>query len=331
MPKKKLVYMVVDTETATLPFVNDIACGDSEMKKKIAIARPLVYDLGWTLMHRDGTVIHRAQYLISETFAVPSIFNTAYYREKRPLYLGMMERGEIQCLPWNTVMEEFIKDLETADYVGAFNSMFDFKKAIPFTELYISKLYSNNFYEWEELQYKLCERMVTERYKKPREKEFDAETFTFRNKSYPLYDIWGMACERLLNRVKYKEMCLENDMLTNSGEYFKTSAEAAYRYLREQYDFEEAHTALADAEIESFILAKMLKQNKIDIGIGYFPFRKLGYTTDFVESVKDAKKRRMYASIVSEQMLEYCQGDELTAYQRRVMEKVKFLKSLVGE
>ena len=47
---KKLVYMVVDTETATLPFANEIANNDPELKKKIAIARPLVYDIGWTLM-----------------------------------------------------------------------------------------------------------------------------------------------------------------------------------------------------------------------------------------------------------------------------------------
>ena len=31
---KKLVYMVVDTKTATLPFANEIAQGNSEMKKK---------------------------------------------------------------------------------------------------------------------------------------------------------------------------------------------------------------------------------------------------------------------------------------------------------
>ena len=46
-------------------------------------------------------------------------------------------------------MEIFIDDLQKVDAVGAYNSMFDFKKAIPFTELYINKLYSPNYYDWE--------------------------------------------------------------------------------------------------------------------------------------------------------------------------------------
>ena len=82
-------------------------------------------------MYRDGTVFEKKQFLVTETFSVPAVFNTAYYASKRPLYLAMMERGEIECLPWNTIMEAFIADLEKCDYVGAFNSMFDFKKAIP--------------------------------------------------------------------------------------------------------------------------------------------------------------------------------------------------------
>ena len=42
---KKLYYMVVDTETATLPFANEIAHDNPERKKRIAIAKPLIYDM----------------------------------------------------------------------------------------------------------------------------------------------------------------------------------------------------------------------------------------------------------------------------------------------
>ena len=86
MAKKKL-YMVVDTETATLPIVCDIA-RTAEEKKKLAIAKPLVYDIGWTICDRKGNVLEKKQYLIAETFSVPAIFNTAYYAEKRPIYNG---------------------------------------------------------------------------------------------------------------------------------------------------------------------------------------------------------------------------------------------------
>ena len=76
--------------------------------------------------------------------------------------------------------------------------------------------------------------------------------------------------------AKYKDMCLKNGLLTPSGEYFKTSAEAMYRYFTKDLDFEEAHTALADAEIESYILAKLLKKRGLKIGIDYFPSRTPG-------------------------------------------------------
>ena len=36
---KKLSYLVLDCETATLSIANEIANGDAEKKKKIAIAR----------------------------------------------------------------------------------------------------------------------------------------------------------------------------------------------------------------------------------------------------------------------------------------------------
>ena len=44
--------------------------------------------------------------------------------------------------------------------VGAYNSMFDFKKAIPFTELYINMLYSPNFYDWDKMQERICKNIA---------------------------------------------------------------------------------------------------------------------------------------------------------------------------
>lgn len=331
MAAKKLIYMVVDTETATLPFADSIAQMDAERKKRIAIARPLIYDIGWTLMYRDGTIFDKKHFLVAETFSVPAVFNTAYYKEKRPIYLDMMKRGEIVVLPWETIMEDFVADLSIADYVGAFNSMFDFKKAIPFTELYISKLYSPDYYEWEKMQYGLCEK-IAQNVKPKRNSDFDSEHFTFRNNHYEMFDIWGMACETLINKVKFKQECLENRMLTNSGDFFKTSAEATYRYLVNKYDFDEAHTALEDAEIESFILSKILAKKAISVGIDYFPFRKLGRTVDFVKNHSRGEKQKQYARTVHSAMDDYVGDydfeDELTNYQKQILGRMRELETM---
>lgn len=328
MAREKLRFLVLDSETATLPFANEIANDNPELKKKIAIAKPLVYDIGWVIAHRDGTIVEKKQFLIAETFAVPSVFNTAYYKEKRPLYLEMIRKGEIAVLPWEAVMREFIADLETVDYVGAFNSMFDFCKALPFTELYINKLYSDDYYDWEKTQRRICSNIVNSLPSR-RNPDFDEKSFRFRGREYPLFDIWGMACDRLLNRVAYKNLCLDLGMITNSGDFFKTSAESSYRYLREEYDFDEAHTALADAEIEAYILSKILHYGKIEIGIDFFPFRKLGTTTSFLIERKYPKMERVKA--VYDVMENYVGGEATTNYKKQILNKMSILKELMEE
>ena len=325
---KKKLYCVVDTETATMPFANELANGDSERKKKIAIARPLVYDFGYTICDRMGNIYEKKQFLIAETFSVPSVFNTAYYAEKRPIYLDMIERGEITVKPWNEVMNIWLHDIENIDGVGAFNSMFDFKKAIPFTELYIRKLYSKDYFEWEKIQRNLCYNIMMNGPRKNKN-EFDNDGFVFRGKRYPLFDLWGLATTHLLNNVSYKKNCISYDMFTNSGTFFKTSAESAYRYLCDKYDFIESHTALDDATIETFILSKIANRHAITMGIKYFPFRDLGTTYDFCQrrKVPDFDECRA----VYEAMARYIDSKEdRTAYVVGVMNRLNELAAYCG-
>ena len=135
--KRRKYVMVLDVETATLPHAINY---EGEQRKNIAIAKPLVYDLGWKIMDYKGNTFARKNFLISEIFSVPSVFDTAYYAEKRPIYLEKLEKGEIVLADWRTAVRELVEDMSYCDAVGAYNSMFDFKKAIPFTELYINQL-----------------------------------------------------------------------------------------------------------------------------------------------------------------------------------------------
>lgn len=273
-------YLTLDTETCTLAFVNEMNL-TPEQKKKVAIARPLVYDIGWTIANRTKGIIEKRQFLVAETFCVPSVFNTAYYAEKRPRYLEMLEKGETKIMPWNDIVAILLDDLKNVKYICAYNAMFDFKRAISFTELYISKLYSPSYYEWENIQRKICSSIAAD-VKAESRNEFDPEHFNFRGVNYPMIDVWGMACQYLLNTDAYKHYCLENGYISNSGSYFSTNAENAMRYLSKNNDFIESHTALDDAEIETEILFKALKKGKIIQGIVYFPFRLLGDVEEFV-------------------------------------------------
>lgn len=282
-------YIILDTETCTLPFINEWEL-TSEQKKKIAIAKPLVYDIGWTIANRTYGVIEKRNFLVAETFSVPSVFNTAYYKGKRPLYLQMIKEGKITVLPWDAIMEILLADLKNSAYICAYNAMFDFKKAMIFTEAYIRKLYSPNYYEWEFIQKESCKAILTQG-KPKNEHDFDPEHFVFRGEKYPMIDIWGVACKYLLNNNKYKNMCLKENKISNSGLYFTTNAEVAMQYLSQRFDFIEDHTALSDAEIETEILFYCLKRGKIIVGIEYFPFKMLGYTTDYVQEGRGVTER----------------------------------------
>lgn len=278
--KKPQLFLVLDTETATLPFADGI-CRTAKEKQTVAISKPLVYDLGWQIVDRKGNVYSRHNFLITEIFCVPAIFDTAYYKEKKPLYFDMLAKGEITKADWAYATKILEEDLARVDFVGAFNSMFDYKKAIPFTEKYINKLESVDYYSWEQEQKEKCQRMLHEKsnYKNP---NWDGDNFDFRDKKYPLFDLWGIACERLINNKAYKDKCLEMGMLTASGQFFKSSAETTYRHIQETYGFIESHTALDDAIIESQILTMASKKGKLTMGLQYFPFQMLGKTTSYI-------------------------------------------------
>jgi hypothetical protein len=272
--RRKKYYLILDTETATLPYAKNF---EGKARQKIAIAKPLVYDLGWKIIDRKGNVYARKNYLITEIFSVPAIFNTAYYAEKRPLYLEKLAKGEIVLTDWKTDTADLENDLQDIDSLGAYNAMYDFIKSIAFTELYINKLYSPDFYEWEKMQNRIIDNIATDNGKK-NERVFDPYNFEFRGNKYPMFDIWGLSCEHLLNNDNYKQMCIENGWTTASGKYFKTSAETAYRFIADNTEFIESHTAIDDTDIETILFQKILEKTKFkyEMGIIYFPFRILG-------------------------------------------------------
>ena len=282
--KRRKYYIVLDCETATLPEAINY---EGEERKNIAIAKPLIYDLGWKVIDAQGRTYARKNYLISEIFSVPAIFDTAYYASKRCVYLEKLAKGEIILTDWKTASAELVEDMDACVAVGAYNSMFDYKKAIPFTDLYISKLYSPDFHDWLNFQNKILP-WFARGHKNENPNGFDETIFRFRGKEYPLFDLWGLSCRHILNCDEYKNMCLDNDWQTASGKYFKTSAETAFRFFSETLDFEEAHTAIDDAEIESILFAEICKRTKkkFEMGIIYFPFRELGTVEDFVLNVR---------------------------------------------
>jgi len=329
---KKKYYLTLDTETATLPFANDIA-KNAKQKQAIAIAKPLVYDIGWVVTDTKGNTIIAKNYLVQETFFVPNVFNTAYYCNKRPIYMKLLTEGLITAKCWNDIMAELLADLQTVDMTTAYNACFDFKKAIPFTERYIKHLYSEDYNEWEKKQRKRCESIAKDSKSTGENPDYLKPFFELRGFKFPVVDLWGLSCDRLINIEKYKKYCMEYKLLTNSALYFKTSAETSYQYLFDKYDFIEDHTALSDALIEAQILTKALKKGKIkEAEIKEFPFRELGTTYDWVLKFKSQKKwKDMLVNEIETYYNDYCLSHEENMWTRRLENILDKLDRVVVE
>ena len=273
------MYLVLDCETATLPFVKEMDIS-AKTKKQICLAKPLVYDIGWTLCDRKGNILKKASYLVQETFFVPSVFNTAYYAAKRNIYMEKLAAGDIVAKQWDDICKELEEDCKRAKWVAAFNAQFDFKRAIPYTE------------------------------------------------KYEIVDVWQVAVKLLANKYVYKALCADFPMLTASGLYFRTSAEAIFRFIGEDLSFNEAHTALEDATIETAILARCFAtRKKIDKGITAFPFRELGTTIDFISNKRFTKKitLEMLDNII-EVVSGYIDTCENERYKNQMINKLVCLK-----
>lgn len=264
-------FLILDCETATLPFVTEY---EEKLRKKVALARPLIYDIGWNIVDRNGNIYERKNFVVAEIFFNPAIFKTAYYKEKRPLYLEKLREGKIIPAVWNIIAEELKADMKKVESVGAYNAYFDYKRAIAFTELYISKMYSVNFDEWLTVQRKVCDTM--DKPYKGYKRKIDREHFTFRDACVPVFDLWGLACEHLLNTDDYRETAKANGWI--GSKYYRTNAEVTYRFISGENNFDEAHTAIDDCDIETAIFAEIVKQanGEWSMGIPYFPFRIVG-------------------------------------------------------
>lgn len=314
MPKKKY-YLVLDTETATMPFVKDF---DPVLRKQIAIAKPLVYDIGWVIVDRLGNISKKVNYLVQETFFVPNVFNTAYYAEKRPLYMRALANGSIKPALWNDIIDELVADLALVDISLAYNACFDFKKSIRFTDRYISSLYSDDYNDWERRQ----KWSITngDKWQNP---TYSNPYFELRGNQYPFADLWALACERLINIDKYRNYCLDNNLLTASKLYFNTSAEICFQYVANQHSFVEEHTALADALIEAEILVKILRKGAVTPYLSNFPFKELGTTWEYV-----ADKKPEYAESLVEQLNRYAETIHHQSYLTQIENIIGYLSQI---
>ena len=200
------------------------------------VEKPLIYDLAFTIIDKKGNVYAQKNWIIKEIFEQKERMQTAYYSKKLPLYDKMLQDGTAVLVPWEQVRTELNGYLHHFDVsvISAYNLAFD-KRAITYTNKCLGGKRK------------------------------------FLTKKVELWDIWGIAVQTIFQQKTFHKMALKYNWYSDKGNVI-TNAEIGYKYITNDIDFIESHTALKDTEIEWKILTRCLKQNKkMENGKGIFP------------------------------------------------------------
>ena len=185
----------------------------------------LVYDLGYIIT--DGeTVYEKRSFIIADVF-YSRYMETAYYADKLPQYYAGIRTGEWEVTSMVRARAQFAKDCATYDVreVWAYNCKYD-RVALSHTCEFLSNGFTSDFFP----------------------------------AGIKVRDIWGAAGSTICATQKYVKWCFANGYVSEKGNP-TTNAEVLTRYLTGE-DFKEAHTALADCEIELDILLTVKKRKQ---------------------------------------------------------------------
>lgn len=190
--------MIFDTETTDL---NKCFC----------------YNIGFCIVDTDnGETLIAEDYVVEQIWHNLPLFQTAYYADKRPLYVSAMKARRTKMKKFGQITQRMCKLIEefNIEYAYAYNSKFD------------EKVF-----------------------------DFNCDWFKCINPfdNVDVIDIRGLVHQFVAETSSYQNYCEKHQLFTDNGNY-STTAEALFRYITDNADFEEAHTALADSVIETNIL-----------------------------------------------------------------------------
>lgn len=200
----------------------------------VNLTKPYCYNVGYIIYDTDTkeTLIQR-DYIVSQIWHNKPLFDTAYYANKRPLYVSYMRGRKAKLTKWGYVIRRMISDIKKWDVTSAyaFNSPFD-----------------------------------------DRTFRFNCNYYHTRNpfETLPIYDIRKYAGAFLYNgdyslwveQQLNEHPKLSEKFITPGGNY-ATTAESFYAYMIDNANYQEEHTALQDSIIELHILLKCIDKGAV--------------------------------------------------------------------
>ena len=181
-----------------------------------SLEKPYCYNVGYLILDTEThACLVKREFVIEQIWQNLPLFNTAYYANKRSIYVGALRARTIRMEKFGYVTQQMLRDFRNYEVERAFayNSVFD------------EKVFN-----------------------------FNCDWFKVINpfEIVPISDIRGFVHHFMIDDT-FRAWCEENNAFTENGHY-STTAEALTRHLRSDASFTEDHTALSDSEIEAEIL-----------------------------------------------------------------------------
>lgn len=219
--RRRHYILVVDTETAnTLVDENG----------KMDMSDVLVYDCGWAVVDKHGTVYETASYVNRDIFVKErDLMRTAYYANKIPRYVEDLRQGLRIMASTYEIRQAMLQTLAKWGiiHVAAHNARFD-ANSLNRTQSYSTM---GQFRYW----------------------------FPFNQIVW--WDTMKMATDVICTMPTYIKFCQDHGYILPNGKVRKT-AEILYQFITGNTDFEESHTGLEDVLIEKDILAYCFSRHK---------------------------------------------------------------------
>ena len=201
----------------------DVETTNNQIGVKNAPNDGLVYDIGFTIHDKQGNIYAKRSFAIKEIILDKYLMDTAYYKQKLSIYWERIANKQMELITIWQARQRIHKAME----IFGIKEVYAYNANFDYTTLNNTvRFCSGSACRW------------------------------FFPYGTQICDIWNIACQVLGTQKTFQ---WEN--IRNANNNLITNAERMFGYC-EQIDFEEEHTGLADAIVESQILARCFKSHK---------------------------------------------------------------------
>ena len=191
------------------------------------IEDPICYDIGFAVIDENGTTYEKGSFVVADVFLDDELMSDAYFKEKIPQYWEDIKNGSRQLRKFSSInfLIRKIMTEQNITTVIAHNARFDYRST-NLTKRYITSSKYRYFFPY----------------------------------GTEIWDTLKMSREVLKDDEEYRKFCVENNFVTSRNQN-RYTAEIIYRFLTNDLQFIESHTALEDVMIEKEIFAYCVQKN----------------------------------------------------------------------